>query len=31
MCFRAVLAMIKHCRLGYSVLERPEVAGEEQA
>jgi TRAP-type C4-dicarboxylate transport system permease small subunit len=31
MCFRAVLAMIKHCRQGYSVLERPEVAGEEQA
>ncbi|HEV2008842.1 MAG TPA: TRAP transporter small permease [Burkholderiales bacterium] len=31
MCLRAILAMIKHCRQGYSVLERPDVAGEEQA
>ena len=31
MGFRAVLAAIKHYRQGYSVLERPEVAGEEQA
>ena len=31
MCFRAVLAAIKHYRQGYSVLERPEVAGEDKA
>ena len=31
MCFRAVLAAIKHYRHGYSVLERPEVAGEDKA
>ncbi len=31
MCFRAILAMIKHCRQGYCVLERPEVGGEQQA
>ena len=31
MCFRATLAMLKHCRQGYSVLERPEVGGEQQA
>lgn len=31
MCFRAVQALIKHWRQGYSVLERPEVAGEESA
>ena len=31
MCFRAVLAAIKHHRQGYSVLERPEVAGEDKA
>ena len=31
MCLRAILAMIKHCRQGYSVLERPDVAGEHQA
>lgn len=31
MCFRAVQALIRHWRQGYSVLERPEVAGEESA
>ena len=31
MGFRAVLAAIKHYRQGYSVLERPEVAGEDKA
>jgi TRAP-type C4-dicarboxylate transport system permease small subunit len=31
MGFRAVLVAIRHYRQGYSVLERPEVAGEEQA
>ena len=31
MCFRAVQALIGHWRQGYSVLERPEVAGEEGA
>jgi len=31
MCFRAVLALVKHWRQGYSVLERPEVAGGEEA
>ena len=31
MCFRAVQALIRHWRQGYSVLERPEVAGEEGA
>ena len=31
MCFRAVLAMVTHWRQGYSVLERPDVAGEQQA
>ena len=31
MCLRAILAMIRHWRQGYSVLERPDVAGEEQA
>src|SRR5471030_2699856 len=31
MCFRAVIIAIKHWRQGYSVLERPEVAGSDQA
>ena len=31
MCFRAVMIAIKHWRQGYSVLERPEVAGSDQA
>ena len=31
MCFRAVMIAIKHWRQGYSVLERPETAGSEQA
>src|SRR6185369_16161924 len=31
MGFRAVLAAIKHYRQGYSVLERPEAAGEDKA
>jgi len=31
MCFRAVTTAIKHWRQGYSVLERPEAAGSEEA
>ena len=31
MCFRAVMIAIKHWRQGFSVLERPETAGSEQA
>jgi TRAP-type C4-dicarboxylate transport system permease small subunit len=31
MCFRAIQALVRHWRQGYSVLERPEVAGEEGA
>ena len=31
MCFRAILAMIRHWRQGYSVLERPDVFEEKQA
>jgi TRAP-type C4-dicarboxylate transport system permease small subunit len=31
MCFRAAMIAIKHWRQGYSVLERPEVAGSDQA
>ena len=31
MCFRAVTIAVKHWRQGYSVLERPEAAGSEQA
>ena len=31
MCFRAITTAIKHWRQGFSVLERPEVAGSEAA
>lgn len=31
MCFRAAIIAVKHWRQGYSVLERPETAGSEQA
>ena len=31
MCFRAVMIAIKHWRQGYSVLERPETAGSDEA
>jgi TRAP-type C4-dicarboxylate transport system permease small subunit len=31
MCWRAVLAAVRHWRQGYSVLERPDVTGGEQA
>lgn len=31
MCFRAVTTAIKHWRQGFSVLERPEIAGSEEA
>ena len=31
MCFRAVMIAIKHWSQGFSVLERPETAGSEQA
>jgi TRAP-type C4-dicarboxylate transport system permease small subunit len=31
MCFRSITTAIKHWKQGFSVLERPEVAGSEQA
>jgi TRAP-type C4-dicarboxylate transport system permease small subunit len=31
MCFRAVTTAVKHWRQGFSVLERPEVSGSEEA
>ena len=31
MCFRAITTAVKHWRQGYSVLERPEAAGSEEA
>ena len=31
MCYRAIRALLTHWRQGFSVLERPEVAGEEVA
>ena len=31
MCFRAVTTAVKHWRQGFSVLERPEIAGSEEA
>ena len=31
MCFRSMTTAVKHWRQGFSVLERPEVAGSEQA
>jgi TRAP-type C4-dicarboxylate transport system permease small subunit len=31
MCFRAVTTAVKHWRQGFSVLERPEFAGSEEA
>ena len=31
MCFRSVMIAIRHWRQGFSVLERPEYAGSEQA